>query len=339
MLVIRPVVTNDQDAIVALAKQSGSGLTTLPKDNERIAEKIRLSEISFSKEVQHPGDEYYLFVLEDTESKEIIGTSALAAAVGLKQPFYTYKVTKTVHASPKLGIHKSIDTLVLGHDYTGTTEICTLFLSPNHRGGGAGRLLSKARFLFVNQHKERFANTIIAEMRGYSDEKGHSPFWESLGRHFFSMDFVDADQRSGVGTNEFIAELMPKYPIYIPMLSKSAQSVIGQVHPDTQPALSMLKEEGFEYKNYVDIFDAGPTIEVELENVETIKNCKNLDVAEVGIVEGKNQYLIASTELQSFRCVIGRVQLNSHGMTIEPKTANALNASPGQQLIISKISR
>ena len=89
-------------------------------------------------------------------------------------------------------------------------------------------------------------------MRGMSDEEGRSPFWESLGRHFFKMEFSQADYLTGVGNKAFIAELMPKFPLYTCFLSEEARGVIGRVHPNTEPALAMLKAEGFSYQGYVD---------------------------------------------------------------------------------------
>ena len=58
----------------------------------------------------------------------------------------------------------------------------------------------------------------MAEMRGWQDENGKSPLWEALGSHFFNIPFPDADYISGIGNNQFIADLMPKYQIYIEML-------------------------------------------------------------------------------------------------------------------------
>ena len=65
------------------------------------------------------------------------------------------------------------------------------------------------------EFRERFADRVIAEMRGVSDEKGNSPFWQWLEEHFFSVDFPTADYLTGIGQKVFIAELMPKYPIYV----------------------------------------------------------------------------------------------------------------------------
>ena len=80
------------------------------------------------------------------------------------------------------------------------------------------------------QHPERFANKVIAEMRGVADEQGRSPFWEALGRHFFTVDFAQADHLTGVGDKSVVAELMPKYPVYVDLLPAEARAVIGQVH-------------------------------------------------------------------------------------------------------------
>ncbi|MCO7225405.1 arginine N-succinyltransferase [Pleionea sp. CnH1-48] len=337
MMLFRPVRQEDLQQIAALAQKTGAGLTTLPKDPEKLEKKIALSIDSFNKTLADPGDEYYLFVLEDTNTGDVVGTSALAAAVGLEQPFYTYKLGKTVHASPKLKVHKSIPTLILGHDYTGTTEICTLFLSPDHRGGGAGKLLSKARFLFLTQHPSRFSDTVIAEMRGYSDENGVSPFWESLGRHFFDMDFEDADRKSGEGTNEFIAELMPKYPIYVPLLGEEAEQVLGKVHPDTEPALDMLKSEGFEYKGYVDIFDAGPTIEVKSDEIDTIKRSHKYSVAAIEDVENDSSFLVANLALADFKAGLSSAVVKDEKITITSELAKALELKVGDTVIASQL--
>ncbi|WMS88462.1 arginine N-succinyltransferase [Pleionea litopenaei] len=338
MMLFRPVTQDDADQIEVLANKAGTGLTTLPKDKTKIIEKIELSQASFAAHVNEPGNEYYLFVLEDLETNEVVGTSALAAAVGLEQPFYTYKVGTTVHASPRFGIHKTIPTLILGHDYTGTTEICTLFLSPDHRGGGTGKLLSKGRFLFLAQHPTRFADKVIAEMRGYSDEQGHSPFWESLGRHFFDMDFDHADTLSGEQSNEFIAELMPKYPIYVPMLSKEAQAVIGKVHPDTEPALELLKKEGFRYRGYVDIFDAGPTIETRPEGIDTIKKMFSAKITNIGEVSSEQSYLIANHSVANYRCILDAAIIGNGEVTLSETAAEHLGVSMGDQVSLSPLS-
>lgn len=333
MLRIRPVRTDDVEKLEILAKRSGIGMTTMPKDRAAIIERIELSLRSFAADLEKPGDEYYFFMLEDTETGDLVGTSALAAAVGLNQPFYTYTVGKVTHASPHLKVHNVVETLYLGNDYTGTTEICTLFLLPEYRGGANGRLLSRSRFLFLAENGERFAPNIIAEMRGVSDAEGRSPFWDALGRKFFSMEFPEADALCTYG-NQFIAELMPHYPVYVCLLPEDARAVIGTVHPDTKPAYDMLVAEGFRYSGHVDIFDAGPTIEADIKNIRTARDSQRYTVAiSDEIASNAKIHLLSNTRRVEWRSTAAVMQIDANGNArIDLATARALEVDNGDQI-------
>src|SRR5690606_21089554 len=135
-----------------------------------------------------------------------------------------------VNASHEIKVHVRTPTLQLSNDMTDTTEICSLLLSVSHRGGGNGLLLSRCRFMYLDEFRNYFSDKVFAEMRGVSDSEGRSPLWDALGHKFFDMEFSEADVLSALGNKSFIAELMPKYPIYIPLLPESAQAVIGRVH-------------------------------------------------------------------------------------------------------------
>ena len=336
MMLIRPVQPSDLPYLVQLAQKAGTGLTTLPNDPKHLQKKIDDSIQAFKKPAQEPGTEYYLFVLENTEDGSIVGTSGLAAAVGLSDPFYTYKVSHTVNSSRGLDKYRHHHVLVLGNDYTGCTEICTLFLDPAFRRNNNGRLLSKCRFLFMAEFPDGFSPTIIAEMRGVSDENGTSPFWESLGRHFFDMDFAEADRLSGLGNSQFIADFMPKHPIYSALLSPQAQAVIGQVHQETKPALKMLLREGFHYRQYVDIFDAGPTIEADRENLHTVAQNKRCTLSKIGPSQSGQQALVANCQFD-FRATLAKVDIQEDECQVDSETANLLQTNPGDPLRIYSI--
>ena len=94
------------------------------------------------------------------------------------------------------------------------------------------------------------------------------------------MEFSRADYLCGTGQKAFIAELMPKHPIYTHFLSPEAQAVIGEVHPQTAPARAVLEKEGFRYRNYVDIFDGGPTLECDIDRVRAIRKSRLVEVSE-----------------------------------------------------------
>lgn len=331
MLVVRPIRKNDYEALRVCAEESGHGFTSLPVNEELLSNRIDHSLASFSKQdVRAPGDEGYLMVGVDSQSGEVAGTTAIEAAIGWDVPFYTYHISKIVHSSPKLGVNNLVKLLTFGNNYTGCTEVCTLFLRPDFRGGLNGKLMSKCRFLLMAEHPQRFAKTVFAEMRGVSDEQGNSPFWQWLQKHFFSIDFTLADYLTGIGKKGFIADLMPKLPIYINLLSEEAQAVIGKVHQNTVPALKMLEQEGFVCRDYVDIFDAGPTVECDLQNIVSVRNSFRAH-AKVSEHASSQNYLIANTSFDNFRAVAARAAYDpvTGSVILTHEAAGALEIESG----------
>ncbi|TMP35103.1 arginine N-succinyltransferase [Pseudoalteromonas rubra] len=342
MMILRPIQKSDYSALLNIAQESGHGFTSLPVNEELLQNKIERSVASFGKETDVPFDEGYLFVLEDSETGEVVGTSAIEAAVGLDDAFYHYHLSKVIHSSRTLNVYKAVDILTLCNDYTGATELCTLFLRDKYRRGLNGKLLSKSRFMFINQHRDRFADTVIAEMRGVSDENGDSPFWQWLEEHFFSMDFPTADYLTGIGQKVFIAELMPKYPIYVNLLSKEAQSVVGEVHDNTRPAIELLKSEGFTFNGYVDIFDAGPTVEAKVDNIRTVREVRKytarIDEAMQIDAEG-SPVMIANDKLAGYRATALTLTLPEKAteVAIPGAVAKALQIADGDTVSIATL--
>nr|WP_256834573.1 arginine N-succinyltransferase [Pseudomonas oleovorans] len=329
-MIVRPVRSADLPALIDLARSTGAGLTTLPANEERLAHRVGWAEKAFRGEAER-ADADYLFVLEDDAGK-VVGISAVAGAVGLREPWYNYRVGLTVSASQELNIHRQVPTLFMANDLTGNSELCSLFLHADHRSGLNGRLLSKARFLFIAEFRELFGDKVIAEMRGMSDDRGRSPFWESLGRHFFKMEFSQADYLTGVGNKAFIAELMPKFPLYTCFLSEDARAVIGRVHPDTEPALAMLKAEGFSYQGYVDIFDAGPAIEAETAKIRAVQGSQNLVLAIGTPGDDAEPFLIHNRKRQDCRITAAPARLAAGTLVVDPLTAKRLRLSAGDQV-------
>ena len=331
MLVVRPIKLSDYDALHTCAVESGHGFTSLPVNEELLTNRITHSEYSFAKEnVTEPGDEGYLMVGFDVETGEVAGTTGIEASIGWDVPFYSYHISKVVHSSQRLKVNNVVKLLTFGNNYTGCSEICTLFLRPDYRKGLNGRLMSKCRFLLMAEHPERFSETIFAEMRGVSDDEGNSPFWQWLQEHFFSIDFTLADYLTGIGKKGFIADLMPKLPIYINLLSQEAQDVIGQVHDKTRPALKLLEREGFTNRGYVDIFDAGPTVECDLRNIESVRHSIRAQV-EISEHASSQDYLIGNTSFENFRAVAakGAYDQASGKVILAPNVAEALEVQEG----------
>ncbi|GAA5186572.1 arginine N-succinyltransferase [Ferrimonas gelatinilytica] len=301
MLIVRPIRHSDYNALRAIAEASGHGFTSLPVDEALLKRKIARSEASFAKSVTQPNDEGYLMVLED--QGRVVGTCGIEAAVGSTDAFYHYRLGTDVHVSEKLGIRREVQTLTLCNDYTGASELCTLFLLPQWRRDQIGRMLSRSRFVLLAAFAERFADRVIAEMRGVSDEEGRSPFWQWLEEHFFGIDFPTADYLTGIGDKVFVAELMPRHPIYVNLLSDEAQAVVGKVHESTEPALALLEAEGFRFNNYVDIFDAGPTVECQRDAIRAVKACQKRRSLLVEPDQLNGDYLIGNGRLPDHRVI------------------------------------
>ena len=333
MMLIRPIASADLPSLMQLIKATGVGLTSLPSNEAALSLRVEASNASFAGTAQK-ADELFLFVLEDTLAKRVVGTCGLATAVGLRQAWYSYRVGLAVHASQELNVFTQTQTLFLSNDHTGHSELCSLFLAPEYRRDRNGNLLSKSRFLFLAQHRARFSKKLIAELRGLSDEKGQSPFWDSLGRRFFSMEFSQADYLTGIGKKSFVAELMPKHPLYTSFLSPEAQAAIGQTHPQTLPARRMLEGEGFRYEGYVDIFDAGPTVECDVEDVSAVAYSRSFNTMIDNAPAGDDAviYLVSNGGLGNYRAALVTAAPRAEEFPLNIEMAAALQVSAGDRV-------
>lgn len=330
-MIVRSVRPDDLDPLFELVQKSEFGLTTLKVSRDVLATRIEDSVFAFSRKSTKRGGYPYVFVMEDPATEEIVGTCSIYSKVGGFEPFYSYEIKTSVHQSEDLGVHKKIAALHLHEEHNGPTEIGSLFLSPAFWGKGYGSLLSRSRFLFMAQFSNLFENEIIAEMRGVVDENGKSPLWAALGSYFFQMGFPKAETLTAK-SKKFIAELMPRHPIYIPLLPQDAQDVIGQVHKFTKPALVMLEQEGFEFRKMVDIFDGGPTMHCDLKNIVTVRSSHNTKVAAIKDLPESTPRLLLSNCQMDFRCGIEPALIMKDGAAITQATAQRLSVSVGDEV-------
>lgn len=340
-LVIRPITADDLPALLELVGRAGVGLTTLPPNAAELGKRIAASEATFAGK-SDPRDALFLFVLVDTANGtdgRLAGICGIAPAVGLRQPWYSYRVGQVVHASQELGIFTQTPTLFLSNDHTGHSELCSLFLDPAYRKDKNGVLLSKSRFLFLAQHRGQFSDRIIAELRGVTDSSGKSPFWESLGRHFFSMDFAHADYLTGIGKKSFVAELMPKHPLYTSFLSPEAQAVIGMTHELTRPAQAMLVSEGFRYAGHVDIFDAGPVVEAEIADLGAVKESRLVPARVVDAESSEGiLHLVSNTRLADYRALLVTLPHRGEACPLTATQAALLKVANGEEVRVVPLS-
>jgi arginine N-succinyltransferase len=330
---VRPARPGDVDAIYRMAQGGGGGLTNLPPIREALAEKLERSTAALARSEDGVADDRFVFALVDAAGG-VHGTSQIFAQVGAGHPFYSYRKGVISQYSRELGATFRSEMLTLSTDLDGSSEVGGLFLDPSARSGaqpgavsgGCGTLLARSRYLFIRSHRARFADRTVAELRGVINADGTSPFWDGLAGRFFGMSFREADEFNSVHGNQFIADLMPKHPIYTALLSDTALAVMGQPHPSGRPAMRMLEGEGFRFDNYLDIFDGGPTMTATTDRIAAISNAREAVITAIEIEpEAGTSCLIAAGRLADFRAAWGQVAIAGDGVTINAAAAQLLN--------------
>ena len=141
-----------------------------------------------------------------------------------------------------------------------------------------------------------------------------------------------------VKDKRFIADLMPRCPIYIPLLPPEAQDVIGQVHPSTRPALRMLESEGFRSSGMVDIFEAGPIVMAYVDDIRVV--AESLKAPLGGVTDesiDSSDYIVANPR-EDFRACLGSVEiLSDSGIGLKRPTAELLQLHPGDRVLFSPV--
>lgn len=341
-MLIRLARPSDLSALLKLSAMLPPGMTSMPFDKPTWEKKLELVHESTLGNVRTDQESVYLLVLEEPESGTIVGTAGIVAGVGLTHPFYNYKLSKDVKLSGELGIRVTSNLLNLVNDFTGETELISLFLMPEHRIKYAGQFLSRCRYVFMSDFPERFNDTVFAEIRGWLDESEKSPFWQHLGSKFFNIPFAKADFISAVNGSQFISDLMPRFPVYLELLPDEAVKVIGKPHNDSVPAIKLLEREGFRYQRTVDIFDAGPVLQCERSNIESIRNTKSLKIARLSSsIKNEDESsvcMVSNGKLTDYRLVLGACEFTDAGeLVMSEKDAKALGVEAGSEVKLLQI--
>lgn len=292
MFILRNAKLSDLDDLYEL---SGKVLfINLPHDKEIIESKIKASLQSFHSPSKDFAQNYYIFVLEDTDVNRVIGVSMIHAQHGTEEePHFYLKVSHENKYSSTINTGFVHGTLKLGLETDGPTEIGGLVVDPEYRGHSEklGKQISFIRFLYMGLYPERFKSEIHSELMPPFDAFGKSPLWEAIGRRFMNMDYNEADLLSR-SNKEFILSLFPADNIYMTLLPLEARNAIGKVGKDTEPVKKMLESIGFDYINEVDPFDGGPHYRCKLKDIKPIKNMLHAKLSFQKEVKEDQRFLI-----------------------------------------------
>lgn len=332
--VIRAAGPADLDGFKDLRALAGPGFTSLMVDDAALAERLDKAARSFAAQPAAPGDERYLMTLESLADGAVAGCVGVKARIGASPPFFNFRVLKIAQASAAANTRFDMDVLILVNEFTGCSEVGSLFVRPEHRAGGVGRMLAQARYLLMAAEPHRFGEKVVSELRGVVTPDGRSPFWEHLGRHFFKMSFQEADQLSAATDNQFILDLMPKYPIYADLLPEEARAVIGVCHPDGQGARKLLEWEGFRFDAVVDIFDGGPLLSVSRDAIRTLRETRRLPLMAGDMTAGGARALVATPRVDGFRCTPTEARLEDGAACVSAETIAALGLAEGDLALV-----
>lgn len=319
---LRPFQTSDLEKVEELAYQAQTGMANLPKNPKRLKAMGELSLHSFQSKISNP---FYIFILENSETKEVLGISGIRKEAA---PLEYYRVKSL--PLPRLYEEVSHSTPLLERvKYTeASSEICALFLTPSAREHHLGKLLSWSRFYFIAAFPDRFTEQIFANMRGIIHPDGECPFWNGVGRHFLPISYHELMDRRDK-TEEPFASLLPSLPIYIDLLPLETKNAIGQTHMNTRPALKMLLELGFSPTGEVDLYDAGPIVMAETPSIKIIKDSQTLVIDAIAD-EVHAPLQLLSNERLDFKAVFGTLDTSSR--TLDRQSAHDLEIDVGSTI-------
>jgi arginine N-succinyltransferase len=332
--VVRAAGPKDFEGFQQLREIAGAGFTSLMLDDKALAEKLALSEQSFAANVAAAGSERYFLALEHVESGALVGCAGVKATIGKLPPFFNFRIITEAQFSGVVDRRFDLDILIGVNDFTGCTEVGSLFVRPEHRATGIGRALAQSRYMLMATAPQRFNSRVVSELRGVVSPEGVSPFWEAVGRHFFRMDFAEADKLSATTDNQFILDLMPQHPIYIDLLPERARAVIGLCHKDGEGARRLLEWEGFSFSNVVDIFDGGPLMTVQRDHIRTLREARRVRAHAQANLSAGRRALIARPHTGDFRCTTARAVVSGGVAQVDAAALAALGLNEGDDALI-----
>lgn len=342
MFVVRPAEMADIPALEEMVSGLTPGVHTLPRTRKSIERAVERSIASFASQPDIPTDETYFFVLTTADERSVVGTAAISATAGANGTFFAFRNDVLNQVSRDLNISHNVHALSLCSDLTSHSQLSSFYLRNRRNAGPEAALLSRGRLLYASVAPQRFSDKFFASMAGMTDGNGYSPFWEALGRKFFQMDFLEAERMiEGARNRTLIVELMPHYPVYVPLLPGEAQAAMGQVHAEGELAFRLLSEEGFEPDEYIDIFDGGPILRAHRNALQSFSHAMfRTAVVGTGLEEGeRDRYLVATNREENFRAVVADCPAPEmpECVALTPEVLHALDVVQGDSVLCVKL--
>lgn len=312
-LLIRPATSSDVEDFYELARLAGAGFTSLPVNEDILAERLAATERAFAG---LPG--VLMLALEDQRSKTVIGCAAVKPGGKARPDFLNFQISND-------GQH-----LFPTSQYAAVTEVGSLLLHPDYRAYGVGPWLARSRYLLIAADLDRFGAHIFSELRGVVDEDDRSPFYDGVCARFFDCSFADADELCAHGLQADLNALLPKEPILLAELGSDAMEAMGKPHNAGRRALDYLEREGFRFGGVVDLLDGGPAVAAKTREIKTIRSTVMAPLRESRVdgQDGLPAYISVGDGLD-FRCCRTAVVLREGALFCSAEQLALLNAEEG----------
>jgi arginine N-succinyltransferase len=204
-------------------------------------------------------------------SGTILATAHLAHSIGLDVPRYWFHVGCMVLAAPELRLFHRQRTLLLCNDHTGAAELRELTLDATAGDEAVRRAARRLVRGAVDTLRDAaragraVGSMLIVELPGIRTAAGRAPFWDALGRHFYSGDPDAAAERVGPEWRTHVAALLPRDPLLVSFLTTEAQAALGRPAPGAAVLAAALAAEGLHPGRYVTIDEGGPVYECTVD--------------------------------------------------------------------------
>jgi len=332
---IRNVLPRDLGDLKILGSELSS--VNFPGSIQDLRKVIQRSQKSFSGKLKNnKARAQFLFVLEDTETGRVVGTSKIFARHGTPQrPHVYFEVRQEKVASKTLSVKFLRKFYRLKSDTRGYTEVGGLVLDPHyrHRLEKLGKQLSLVRFMWMKAHPSWFTGRVIAELLPPLHPGTQSTLYEFYGQRLTRMPYRKADLLS-FKNKEFILKLFPKSDLYHDILPKEVQEDIGKTGPGSEVARRLLISIGFKFANQIDPFDGGPYYTARLSNINTYQNTKAYTFGGIKEISTKRKALILIETKKGIRVMLSPLQINKGEVYLPEAEAEIINPDKNQKIYV-----
>lgn len=328
---LRPARPRDLPDLMRLAKKLDS--INLPYDEPVILDMIKRSRESFAGRPRGWTFGQYLFVMEETKTGNVVGSSQILDKHGIvNRPHISFRLVEVEKTSRTTDRKFKHTCLKLEWNPEGITEIGGLILDERYRShpDKLGKQLSYVRFLYMAMHPDKFRSEILAELLPPLDKNGSSLFWEHIGKKFTGLEYKEANTKCRTNA-EFIFSLFPHTLIYTNLLPDKVRRLVGAIHPKTLPVKQMLEGIGFRFSGEVCPFDGGPHYRAGTADVTLIKRCRSLAVEPQGPADPAPA-LVGHDSSGEFCAAVIPVEATASSVRIESRRMKNLGIRKGQRV-------